>query len=111
VEFDLDDLMRMDTATLVKTEKESAGLKTINESRKRLNLGPVTGGNTVYLQHQDHSIEALAKRDAKADPFATGATVTSTNPALDPAEEPDETPKYLAALMSKALEEGLYDAA
>jgi hypothetical protein len=31
---------------------------------------------------------------------------------LEPAaEEPDETPKYLAALMSKALEEGLYDAA
>jgi HK97 family phage portal protein len=111
VEFDLDDLMRMDTATLVKTEKESAGLKTINESRKRLNLGPVTGGNTVYLQHQDHSIEALAKRDAKADPFATGATTAGTNPALEPTEEPDETPKYLAALMSKALEEGLYDAA
>jgi HK97 family phage portal protein len=113
VEFDLDDLMRMDTATLVKTEKESAGLKTINESRKRLNLGPVTGGDTVYLQHQDHSIEALAKRDASADPFATAATAASTNPALEPAaeEDPDETPKYLAALMSKALEEGLYDAA
>ena len=44
-EFDLDNLLRMDTATLVKTEAEAVrgGIKAPNEARKRLNLGPVDG--------------------------------------------------------------------
>lgn len=111
-EFDLDDLMRMDTATLVKTEKDSAGIKTINESRKRLNLPPVTGGETVYLQHQDHSIEALAKRDAKPDPFASGPAPSTTpdNPALE-SDAGDDTAKYITAFLTKAVEEDLIHAA
>jgi HK97 family phage portal protein len=72
--FDLDDLLRMDTQTLVETEAKSigGGFKSPDEARKRLNLGPVAGGNTPYLQQQNFSLAALAKRDAKADPFAKG---------------------------------------
>jgi HK97 family phage portal protein len=65
VEGDLDDLLRMDTSTLIKAEKDAAGVKKINESRRRLNLPPVTGGDTVYLQQQDYSIEAINRRDAE----------------------------------------------
>jgi HK97 family phage portal protein len=73
-EFDVDNLLRMDTTALVTAEKEavSAGIKAPNEARKRLNLGPKAGGNSPYLQQQNYSLEALAKRDAQADPF--GAT-------------------------------------
>lgn len=88
VEFDLDDLLRMDTATLVKTEKEavSGGIKSPDESRKRLNLPPVEGGDTPYLQQQNYSLMALAKRDAKDDPFASAKPAASPT-ASDPAAE------------------------
>ena len=72
VEFDLDGLMRMDTSTRVKAAQEAinAGM-TVNEARfKFFDLGPVTGGDAVYLQQQNYSLEALAKRDASANPFA-----------------------------------------
>lgn len=83
VEFDLDDLLRMDTATLVEAEAKAtgAGIKKLDEARKRLNLAPMTGGDAAYLQQQNYSVAALAKRDSQADPFA------SKNPAL-PAPPP-----------------------
>jgi HK97 family phage portal protein len=73
VECDLDGLLRMDQAALVKTEAEAvkAGIKKIDESRLRMNLSPVVGGNTPYLQQQNYSLAALAKRDASEDPFGT----------------------------------------
>lgn len=72
-EFELDDLLRMDTATLIKAESEAVrgGFRKPNEARARLNAPPVEGGDTCYLQHQDYSLAALAKRDASEDPFAT----------------------------------------
>lgn len=73
-EFDLSDLFRMDSATLIKTEAEAvkAGIKAINESRRVLNLPPVAGGDTPYLQQQNYSLEALNKRDQQDNPFSTG---------------------------------------
>ena len=70
-EFDLDDLLRMDTATKVKTAIEGLkGLFTTNEARKKFDLKPVKGGDAVLAQQQNFSLEAIAKRDAKDDPFA-----------------------------------------
>ncbi len=70
-EFELDDLLRMDTATLIKAEADAvgAGIKAPNEARLRLNLPPVKGGDTPYLQQQNFSLAALDKRDS-GDPFA-----------------------------------------
>jgi phage portal protein BeeE len=85
--FDLDDLLRMDAAALVESEAKAvgAGIKAPNESRQRLNLAPTEGGEGPYLQQQNYSLEALAKRDAQADPFAPA-------PASAPAPAPDTTP-------------------
>jgi HK97 family phage portal protein len=84
-EFDLDDLLRMDTATLVDSESKAvgAGIKMPNEARFRLNLPPVVGGATPYLQQQNYSLAALNKRDTQADPFA---------PAKPPAPPPQPPP-------------------
>lgn len=84
VEFDLDDLIRMDAATQMDVLEKSKGKLTVNEQRKRLNQKPVEGGDTVYLQEQDHSLEWLAKRDAQPlpDPNAT--------PAPSPQNDNDE---------------------
>ena len=103
VEFDLDDLLRMDTSTLIKAEKDSAGIKKINESRKRLNLPPVIGGDTVYLQHQDYGLEALAKRDAKPDPFATTNGGSQTVPEPEPEMDEEAQEREVRDLMRKEL--------
>lgn len=90
VEFDLDGLLRMDTAALVTAEAEAvkAGIKSPDESRRRLNLPPVPGGASPYLQQQNYSLAALAKRDAKEDPFK-GAPTPAVAPPTPAANDED----------------------
>jgi HK97 family phage portal protein len=68
-QFDLDDLMRMDTTALILSEKEAvgAGIKAPNEARKRLNLGPAKGGDSPMMQQQNYTLEALASRKNAPD--------------------------------------------
>lgn len=82
VECDLDGLLRMDQHAMALVEKElvGAGIKAPDESRARLNLPPVTGGKTPYLQQQNYSLAALAKRDAKEDPFGSAEKPAPTAP-------------------------------
>jgi len=71
-EFDLTDLMRMDTVskTTAASAAISSGGMSPNEARKRyFDLGPVPGGDTPYLQQQNFGLAALADRDAH-QPFA-----------------------------------------
>jgi phage portal protein BeeE len=72
IEFDLAHLTRMDLAGEVERLKVAigAGIMAPNEARLRLNLSPVDGGDSPYLQQQNFSLAALAKRDAREDPFA-----------------------------------------
>lgn len=108
VEFDLDSLLRMDTATRYKSHKEaiSGGFLAPNEARVKEDLAPVDGGDSPMLQQQNYSLAALAKRDAKEDPFAT-ASKPETKPG--PVEEPekpevDETEKALLLLNMRSPE-------
>ena len=105
-EFDLDDLLRMDSKTLAEVEgvKVKNGIAAPDESRRKFNLPPVPGGGTPYLQQQNYSLGALAKRDAQADPFAT-APAPSPAPPQDPPQPADDTSKALARLYMKAPEE------
>jgi len=93
VQFDLDDLLRMDTATQVKTLSDGVlgGIFKPNEARAKLNLSKVTGGDTVYLQQQNYSLDALARRDAKDDPFSPGKPAAPAAPAA-PAPAADAAP-------------------
>ncbi len=86
VEFDIDNLLRMDTASQADaTVKLVAGsILTPNDGRKRFNQKPLPGGDTVYMQQQNYSLAALAKRDAQEDPFGTKA------PAAPPVDPPDD---------------------
>lgn len=92
-ELDLDALLRMDTATKVKAAVDLVGGGTFapNEARRRwFNLPGVDGGDSVYMQQQNYSLEALARRDAKDDPFSS----TSTTPVdkQPPPPPPDNAP-------------------
>lgn len=84
IEFDIDALARMDTKTQMAIAKDgvAAGIFSPNNGRAKFNLKPVAGGETPYLQQQNYSLAALAKRDASADPFQ------SSNPKQLPPTEP-----------------------
>jgi HK97 family phage portal protein len=92
VEFDTDGLLRMDTVSQVTAIRDAvgAGVMSPNEGRAKLDLPPAKGGEGPYLQQQNYSLEALAKRDAQEDPFATAAP-TSPTPQDGMTEEPEDT--------------------
>ena len=72
-EFDLDDLIWMDTKTRTEAAQKSSGTLSVNEARlKYFGVGPVEGGDSPMVQQQYYSLEALASRDAD-DPFAKPA--------------------------------------
>lgn len=105
IEFDIEGgLFRMDSATKMKnaTEGVKGGVVSPNEARRKFNLPGVSGGSTPYLQQQNYSLAALAKRDAQADPF--GRT-----PAAAPAAPPgggggdDDSDESVDAIRSAAL--------
>lgn len=84
-EFDLDGLLRMDSTTQINVLKEAvgAGVMSPNEARAKVDLPPVDGGETPYLQQQNYSLAALAKRDAQPDPFAGAAPPSGGGKSLE----------------------------
>jgi HK97 family phage portal protein len=101
VQLDLNGLFRMDSEKQLRAYGDAikSSVFAPNEGRKRLNLPPLEGGDTVYLQQQNYSLEALAKRDATnplvADP--------EPPPAPEPPPFPDQTDKALSLLYRKDL--------
>lgn len=89
-EFDLDDLLRLDSRSLMEVLDKGKSIMTPDEQRRRLNLKPVPGGDAVYRQQQDFSLEALAKRDAQADPFKKGSEASAPPPSNDNADDDAE---------------------
>ena len=76
--LDIEVLIRMDSGSKITYYKDGIGsaIFTPNEARKALGYLPVPGGDSPLIQQQNYSLEALAKRDAKDDPFATTAKQT-----------------------------------
>jgi len=96
-EFDLDDLLRMDTSTKSKTwgDLVKQGIAAPNEARAAFDMMPVDGGDSVYMQQQNYSLEALAKRDS-GDPFAKPL----------PAPTPEPTPTDGAVKSTEEIDDG-----
>jgi len=103
VEFDLDVLLRMDSATQIDTLSKGIGaaIYAPNEARAKLNLPPVVGGANPLIQQQNYSLEALAKRDASADPFRTATPPPSPPTPSEPDPEDED----------EAEQRALYDVA
>lgn len=78
-EFDLDGLLRMDSVTQMEVLDKAKSIMTPNEQRRKIELPKTPGGDVVYRQQQDFSLEALAKRDAQADPFGTAKPSAPVN--------------------------------
>ncbi|AXY57275.1 phage portal protein [Acinetobacter chinensis] len=70
--MDLSTLLRMDAMSQMNyyVAGVKGSLLTPNEGRLALNFKPLAGGDSIYIQQQNYSLEAISKRDAKDDPFA-----------------------------------------
>lgn len=92
VEFDLDDLLRMDSSAKMEVVAKgvSSAVFSPNEARQRFNLPPVAGGESPYLQQQNYSISALAKRDESADPFGSPPAPAPAPAPAQQDQEPDD---------------------
>jgi HK97 family phage portal protein len=101
-QFNRNDLLRMDSATTMEIAKEGVGggIFTPNEARRRFDLPPITGGNTIYLQQQDYSIDALFRRDRAA--AAAGNAVPSA-PATSVDNQPMDAAKSMRAKMTRVV--------
>lgn len=87
-EFNVDGLLRMDTAAQMDSLDKGKNILKPDEARARLNLPPVSGGDAVYRQQQDFSLAALAKRDAQDNPFQSGGSASAA-PGAEPGEVAD----------------------
>ena len=98
-EFDTGNLLRMDSVTQMEMLDKGKNYYTPDEGREFIGLPKTEGGDKVYRQQQDFSLEALAKRDAKEDPFDTGkATAAAPVAANDDAQAATQAAKMLAAV-------------
>lgn len=121
-EVDIAGLMRMDSLTQMEvlTKGTKGGVLKPDEARRTLRRGKVPGGDAVYMQQQDFSLEALAKRDAREDPFATSkppapAAATGAEPGDGPADVGEaaqaEAEAKMAAMFARVLGKALPAAA
>lgn len=69
IELDVDGLLRMDPGTQaeVLTKLVGGAVLAPNEARFKVNLPPQDGGESVYLQQQNYSLAALARRDEREE--------------------------------------------
>ena len=81
-------LVRMDTPTRLDAHNKAiaGGWMAPNEARRAEQMPPVEGGDSPFLQQQNYSLAALAKRDAQDDPFGK-STPSPAAPA--PASDDD----------------------
>jgi HK97 family phage portal protein len=108
-EFDIDDLIWMDTVTRVtsaKTAIEGGGMSPDEARFKYHGLGPTPGGSSVLAQQQNFSLAALAKRDA-GDPFATPDSSRVVAPDITPATDMTPPADMQAAFMGTVLQKVL----
>ena len=86
-EFDLDDLLRMDTKTKTDTTAESvrSGILSPNEARAKFNMPGTDGGESPIVQQQMFTLAGIKARDAalvapKPQPVAVAASTDGKPP-------------------------------
>lgn len=105
VEFDLDGLFRMDPKTRAETHEilMRSGVLASNEARQRWDLKPVSGGETVFIQHQMWPVNVLAQR--KHPPEEAAAAAAPAAPAAnDDNEQAAAEAREFGEYIAKGLE-------
>ncbi|MEB7063951.1 phage portal protein [Escherichia coli] len=104
-EFDVNALLRMDSERRLKTLGEGVKntILTPNEARRSENLPPVTGGDDLYLQQQNYSLGALARRDASEDPFGKSSPTARSVSDIDEGKALSDAEQSAAKAMLRGL--------
>jgi HK97 family phage portal protein len=109
VEFDIKGLIRMDSTAQVDAVAKKKGILTLDEQRRELDEAPLPeGGGTVYLQMQDHSVAAIAARDARL--IEDAKEPPPVTPPVAPANDDEPTEEDRAgrkALLHEKIRERL----
>jgi HK97 family phage portal protein len=107
--FKIKNLLRMDSVTQMNVLKEGIGAAVFapNEARKEIDLPPVEGGASPMIQQQNYSLAALAKRDAKPDPFSITAAEPSSNSSTADDAANDNEEQLQASKALTAIYKGL----
>lgn len=107
--FKIKNLLRMDSVTQMNVLKEGIGAAVFapNEARREIDLPPVEGGASPMIQQQNYSLAALAKRDAKPDPFSTTAAEPSSNSSTADDAANDNEEQLQASKALTAIYKGL----
>jgi len=106
LEFDIKNLLRMDSTAQMEALDKAKGILTPNEQRRQLELKPVAGGDSPMMQQQNFSLDALAKRDAQENPFSTD-TKRDTPPSEDDKAWIKAEERAMEAELQLAFSEGL----
>lgn len=91
-EIDTGGLMRMDEAAMHESLSQAVGSGYMkpNEARAKTGLPPTEGGDSCYLQQQNYSLQALAKRDQNPAPSSSGAAPADPASPDDSAQGNDD---------------------
>lgn len=103
--LDTSPLIRMDEGKQAEVETKLVGgkIKKPDEGRRRFDLEPTAGGNTLWGQHQDYPLGVLAERNDLV-PVAPAAP----EPDPDPEETPEDEARFVALLLEKELSDAEY---
>lgn len=102
--LDVDGLMRMDAAMQadILTKYVSGAIMAPNDARRRINLKAVKGGDSIFMQQQNWSLEALSRRDSTETPPGTLTPGVAPAPATPPADSEQQV-RELFELLQKGL--------
>lgn len=101
IELNTEDLLRMDTGSMfaaLGTGVDKA-IMTPNEARKRVNLKPLVGGDTVYMQQQDYPLAQVAQNVIIPPP----QTPAQPEPVVAEEEEQIDIERMFSELIAKEL--------
>ena len=112
VDLDLDGLLRMDSKTQMETISSgiSAKVLTIDDGRKKINLPPIEGGDTVYMQQQDYPISEIRNNKLTA-PAPVVPVVEPVSDSVSPDQEDTDNSDAMKALAERVdgLEQAVAD--
>lgn len=108
IEVDIDGLMRMDSKTLMETLSEGVKGRILapNNARKRVNLPPLKGGDTVYMQQQDYPLEQV-----RLNRIDLGTATVAPPPPVAPPPQEDKglTPEQVAYLADRIRKANVHE--
>ena len=74
---------------------------TLNERRRKVDATALDGGDTIYMQQQDHSMEAIAARDALLIEQANNPPPPDPAPVPPPANDNSDEARAVRSLVRR----------